>query len=58
LSLGDAEADISQHRERQGQGASLPHDKTRLRESKHKKEQGAKPCSKNCVDPVSPKNWI
>jgi hypothetical protein len=23
-----------------------------------KKEQGAKPCSKNCVDPVSPKSWI
>jgi hypothetical protein len=23
-----------------------------------KKEQGGKPCSKNCVDPISPKNWI
>jgi hypothetical protein len=22
----------------------------------HKKEQGTKPCSRNCVDPVSPKN--
>jgi len=23
-----------------------------------KKEQGGKPCSKNCVDPISPKIWI
>jgi hypothetical protein len=23
-----------------------------------KKEQGEKPCSKNCVDPISPQNWI
>jgi hypothetical protein len=23
-----------------------------------KKEQGDKPCSKNCVDPISPKSWI
>jgi len=23
-----------------------------------KKEQGEKPCSKNCVDPISPKIWI
>jgi len=23
---------------------------------KRKKEQGGKPCSKNCVDPISPKN--
>ena len=22
------------------------------------KEQGEKPCSKNCVDPISPKSWI
>jgi hypothetical protein len=22
-----------------------------------KKEQGDKPCSKNCVDPISPKNF-
>jgi hypothetical protein len=27
----------------------MPRDKT-------KKEQGEKPCSKNCVDPISPKN--
>jgi hypothetical protein len=25
---------------------------------KRKKEQGGKPCSKNCVDPISPKIWI
>jgi hypothetical protein len=24
----------------------------------NKKEQGAKPCSKNCVDPISPQSWI
>jgi hypothetical protein len=23
-----------------------------------KKEQGEKPCSENCVDPISPQNWI
>jgi hypothetical protein len=23
-----------------------------------KKEQGGKPCSKNCVDPIFPKIWI
>jgi hypothetical protein len=28
------------------------------RNTAQKKEQGAKPCSKNCVDPISPKNWI
>jgi hypothetical protein len=26
--------------------------------AKTKKEQGRKPCSKNCVDPISPKIWI
>jgi hypothetical protein len=25
-------------------------------ESSKKKEQGTKPCSQNCVDPISPKN--
>jgi hypothetical protein len=24
----------------------------------NKKRAGHKPCSKNCVDPISPKNWI
>jgi hypothetical protein len=23
-----------------------------------KKEQGAMPCSKNCVDPISPQSWM
>jgi hypothetical protein len=25
---------------------------------KEKKEQGFSPCSKNCVDPIFPQNWI
>jgi hypothetical protein len=38
------------------QRASVAAKETSL--AQKKKEQGGKPCSKNCVDPISPKNWI
>jgi hypothetical protein len=64
---GDTEADISQHRENRGQGKTAAQQNTPASKQKpkqkragreallQKKEQGAKPCSKNCVDPISPK---
>jgi hypothetical protein len=42
-------------RKKEEQGASLASKQACF---KRKKEQGGKPCSKNCVDPISPKIWI
>jgi hypothetical protein len=33
---------------------ALLENKPARKEAQKKKEQGAKPCSKNCVDPISP----
>jgi hypothetical protein len=46
---GTADADGSQDLESKEQ---------RKLRAKTKKEQGDKPRSKNCVDPISPKDWI
>jgi hypothetical protein len=47
---------LSSHLEKMEHGASpAPKETSPLQK---KKEQGEKPCSKNCVDPISPKNWI
>jgi len=47
---------LSNHLEKREQRASPAAKETRLPQKK--KEQGGKPCSKNCVDPISPKIWI
>jgi hypothetical protein len=44
----NADSDFSKHLEKKSRAKSLA----------LKKEQGEKPCSKNCVDPISPQNWI
>jgi hypothetical protein len=43
------------HREK---GSTSPAAKEKRALLQKKKEQGEKPCSKNCVDPISPKIWI
>jgi hypothetical protein len=50
---GDTDAVMSQHREDRGRAHGCC--TTKPARAKAKKEQSAKPCSKNCVDPISPK---
>jgi hypothetical protein len=51
-------ARLPKHLEGTQQDASLAREKALLEKMlpQKKKEQGAEPCSKNCVDPISPKN--
>jgi hypothetical protein len=53
-------ARLPKHLEGTQQDASLAREKALLQKMlpQKKKEQGTKPCSKNCVDPISPKCWI
>jgi hypothetical protein len=58
-------ARLPKHLEGTQQDASLAREKALLQKmlpqkkaAQKKKEQGTKPCSKNCVDPISPKYWI
>ncbi|MGA7803542.1 hypothetical protein [Bradyrhizobium sp.] len=37
---------------------TVHHARAMLRMILRKKEQGTKPCSRNCVDPVDPAIWI
>jgi hypothetical protein len=45
--------EFSEHLEKRAEPQALRQNKTHLRQIK--KEQGGKPCSKNCVDPIFPK---